>query len=188
MMLHDDEVNIIAKSLSGILKTADNSVLWTDFLAVEDKQLVLVGFINGRVRFADVTDKNPFKASIFVMKCMEDLSFDEQFLNERQLLPYKIKIEELLEERNSAYDEIMLYIKRREVSCYDLSSVIAWGQEKGYFPEFVADIKGNPLLISGTFEQMLGSRDITTYDLLQFREKIKEIRKERRSDMDYLSV
>lgn len=178
-MLSDNEANIIAKSLSGILKVADDSVLWTDFLAIGYKQFVLVGFINGRVKIADITEKNPFKASIFVMKCMEDVSFEEQFLNERQLTPYKEKIERLLEERNNAYDEIMMYIKRREISCYELSSIISWGQEEGYFPEFVADIKGNSLLISGTFEQMLGSRDITTFDMLQFREKINKIRKER---------
>ena len=170
-----EEINIIAKSLAGILKTVDKTVLWTDYFNLKEKQIIAIGFTNGKIKYSDVTGKNPFKTAIFVMKCMEEIAFDSQFMTEKQLLPYIEEINDALEKRDEIYDKLVLSIKKREISCYELAVIVEWGQQNGDFPEFVANIKNNPLLASGAFEQVLHSKEITTYDMFQFEKKFDEL-------------
>jgi hypothetical protein len=150
-------------------------VEWTDYIPLGDKQVVVIGFEKGKIRYVDVSERNPFDTAMYVMKCMEDVCFDAQFMTEFQLSPYVKEIYQLFMRRDDAYNYISSCIKERKVTCSEIVEIVTWGQENGYFPEFVADIKDNELLMSGTFESLLKSRDVTTYDTLQFERKLKDV-------------
>ncbi len=120
------EINKITKALSPLLRVIDKNVRWTDYIKLSEHKLIAVGFKNGDVKYADISDMCPFDVASFILGCMEDICFEKQFLSKKRITPLldeisdyakqtAFYINEILNRLSEMSDGEILLLKKRAV-------------------------------------------------------------------------